>query len=510
MRCAMNNIIRPPTRTIAFLLLALGLLLPLAACGPGPFLPTPTAIPLQATVTSAARSSGQPDRPVASATPRPSATEPLPTATSSVSGLLSQLDHELAKATVRGFLDRLEGGDSASAGELFLTSRAQTGEPGQLLADLSADETDLAEVSLVEFLRASDTSYEARAELHWASHDGGGPATQTMSLILTEERGLWLIDEFALDKLQVAIPSPTPQPATSGRHNHSSLDGKLVFQTSSGGDLYTIKADGSGLDRLTDGLDPAWSPDGREIAFSRWRNPWGVYLIDEDGSGEERVLDRPQTKEVTWSPDGTRLAFTINYGTSEPTEFCFFGFCFTIPARFNAEIWVANLQTGELLNLPLDDGAVHAPTWSPTADRIVFAGRQGLAWIDLEDMEQGRFASSSPWDNSPLFSPDGQRIAFMGRVHNRWEIFVMKADGSGRRQLTHSNPELEEPPSNVAPAWSPDGKSIAFLSNRDGPWRIYVMRADGSQQRSMFGAELDRLGFRYEWASERVLSWSPY
>jgi TolB protein len=84
----------------------------------------------------------------------------------------------------------------------------------------------------------------------------------------------------------------------------------------------------------------------------------------------------------------------------------------------------------------------------------------------------------------------------------------MKADGSGRRQLTHSNPKLREPPSNVAPAWSPDGRSIAFLSNRDGPWRIYVMRADGSQQRPMFGAKLDNLGFQYEWASERVLSWS--
>ena len=471
-------------------------------------MPTPTAIPLEATATPVTRSSGQPDRPIASATPQPSATEPLPTPTSSISGLLSQLDHELAEATVQGFLDRLASGNSASARELFLTNGARTGEPGKLLADLSPGEVDLLEGGLVELLWTSDASYEARAELHWANHDGGGPATQTMSLILVKERGLWLIDDITLGKLQVAIPSPTPRPATTGGHSRSPLDGKLVFQTSSGGDLYTIEADGSGLSRVTDGLDPAWSPDGTGFAFSRWRDPWGVYLMDQDGSGEERVVDSTQTKEVTWSPDGTRIAFTINYGSSEPTEICFPGFCFTLPPRFSAEIWVANLQTGELLNLPLDDQAVHAPTWSPTTDRIVFAGQQGLAWIDLEDMKEGRFASSSVWDNSPLFSPDGQRIAFMGRVHNRWEIFVMNADGSGRGQLTHSNPKLEQPPSNVAPAWSPDGKSIAFLSNRDGPWRIYVMRADGSQQRPMFGAELDKLGFRYEWASERVLSWS--
>jgi len=123
-------------------------------------------------------------------------------------------------------------------------------------------------------------------------------------------------------------------------------------------------------------------------------------------------------------------------------------------------------------------------------------------------MEKGRFSGGSVWDGSPTFSPDGRQIAYMGRVHNHWEIWTMNADGSGRRQLTGQSLDPQQTPSNVSPAWSPDGKQIAFLSNRDGPWRIYVMEADGSKQRPMFGEKLDMLPLRYEWASERVLSWS--
>ena len=174
-----------------------------------------------------------------------------------------------------------------------------------------------------------------------------------------------------------------------------------------------------------------------------------------------------------------------------------------------AQIWTANLETGDFLGLPLEEPLVRAPTWSPTGERIVYADRRGLAWIDLESLETGRFPGGSAWDTSPTFSPDGRRLAFMARIHDNWEVMVMNADGSGRQRLTHSDPAQETPVSNVAPAWSPDGKSIAFLSNRDGPWRIYIMAADGSGQRPMFGAQLDALGLRYEWAAERVISWTP-
>jgi dipeptidyl aminopeptidase/acylaminoacyl peptidase len=419
----------------------------------------------------------------------------------------------LAERAARDFLQRLEGGEAASAFRLHLTDRARAGQTAQVLSTSTGTDSQIQNATLLGFRRSTAASYEARVLLRWAGTDSGGSVIQTMTLRFALQRGLWLIDDISFGDRQASTPTPTRRPSTS--QPVSRLEGRLVFQVSSGGDIYVINADGTGLRRLADGLDPAWAPSppggstGKDrIAFARWRAPWGIYVINPDGSGEERVVDGNRIKEIAWSPDASRITFAINYGSTEPMEICFFGFCLSIPAFSTGQIWTANLITGELLSLPLDDGTVHAPTWSLTGERIVYAGDRGLAWIDLDSMETGRFGGGSVWDTSPAFSPNGRQIVFMGRVHDRWEIFLMNAGGSGRKQLTHGVSEAEGSSSNVAPAWSPDGRQIAFLSNRDGPWRIYVMGADGSQQRSLFGNRLDRLGIRYEWASERVISWS--
>ena len=489
------------------LLAAVGLAI--SACAGGPPRPTPTAIPLAATATATARPARQ--EPAANrAEPTATATAATETPTPNSASSPSALDDRLARRTVEDFLARLSRGNLASAGNLYLTDSARENEVDQELVESVSGGRTLLNATLTDFGVAPASGYGAQAELQWSGTDASSPMTQTMVLHLAYERGLWLIDDIRLGEAQPQETTAPTAAQTGPRRtsNPPAPAGKLVFQVSSGGNIYRINADGSGLQRLTDGLDPAWSPDGTRIALTRWRNPWGIYLIDPDGSDEERVVDGQRLKEVAWSPSGDRIAFTLNRGSSEPIEVCFLGFCFTIPPFSSAQLWVTDLKSGDYLSLPLDDQVVHSPTWSPDGGRIVYAGDRGLAWIDLNSKGTGRFPGGSAWDGSPAYSPSGRQLAFMGRVHDRWEVFVMNADGSGRRQLTRSDPRLEDPPHNVAPAWSPDGSQIAFLSDRDGRWRIYVMRADGSGQRAWFGSRLDGLGLSYDWASERVLSWT--
>ena len=97
------------------------------------------------------------------------------------------------------------------------------------------------------------------------------------------------------------VPSQ-PASATGG--------GKIVFQTAIGGDIYILNADGSGLRRLADGIDPILSPDGVRVAFARWGSPHGVFILDLRTGQEQRVASVNRPRGPTWSPDGSRLVFT--------------------------------------------------------------------------------------------------------------------------------------------------------------------------------------------------------
>jgi hypothetical protein len=348
----------------------------------------------------------------------------------------------------------------------------------------------------------------------------------------------------SLDGVAVVAVAPPPQPAPGAASG--AKGGKLVFMANSGGDIYIINADGSGLRRLTSGIDPALSPDGRQVAFARWDNDQmaalgSVWVINADGSGERAVLgDVHQPKSPTWSPDGKQLAINMQQGgwtsiiedCGSPGQIPMGAFdvhpVFEPNGAFDKMCWKMlpnpfwglrriDVAAGTFADLPRDTHS-YGPTWDPRNSwRIVYRGDKGLVQLDLDKSTVSTFTDDVD-DHTPVFSPDGSRLAVSYMQHDHWEIHVMNGDGSGRARLTETplsdivDQQLAglTPRSwnNTSPTWSPDSSQIAFLSDRSGQWDIWVMNADGSNQHPMFApGTLKGINFEYFGMDERMLSW---
>jgi dipeptidyl aminopeptidase/acylaminoacyl peptidase len=320
------------------------------------------------------------------------------------------------------------------------------------------------------------------------------PATPTPTATATTE-------PTATARPATPRPRPTATPEYSGR---------LIFQTTLGGDIYLIRADGSGLQRITDAVDPIWSPDGQQIAFARWREPRGIWVMDLAGgtASERRVFDWSEARWPSWSPDGQEILFSHQKGGQlEDKELCFWGFCFTIEAKPHWRLGIVQPIDGTYYEPPSPQISL-APTWSPTADQVVFDGEQGLV-IQTLDGEVSYALTSDARDTGPVWSPDGKKVAFVRRQHDHLEVYVVDADGRNLTRLTTTPERPDGTPGNSAgPAWSPDGRHIAFYTDRTGKWEIWVMTANGGGQKPMFPSALDGLPLDYSSVADRAISWT--
>ena len=311
-----------------------------------------------------------------------------------------------------------------------------------------------------------------------------------------------------------ATPGPTPlfnTPVAIG-----SVTGKFVLQEWSGGPIYTVNGDGTGLKMLTTGLDPTWSPDGKQIAFVRWTTPGGLYIMDADGSNEFLLFDPPLMISPRWSSDGKKIVFAWQKGGKEESTSCFRTTCFTTPADPFWKLGVVEIQkvispdeTKPELTEPASTFHSFSPSWSKDGRYIAFSdGGIGILHSDtLSNTYQAVF-TQNPRVQSATWSPDGNRIAYQTWQHDHWEVAVMVYDGTHATALTKQNPFAFKPVNNVAPTWSPDGTQIIFLSDRNGKWEFFAINVDGTNLRQVLKSVSDRLGIQYNFSNERVIDWS--
>ena len=256
-----------------------------------------------------------------------------------------------------------------------------------------------------------------------------------------------------------------------------------------------MNADGKRVRRLTEHPQydavPAWSPDGRKIAFMSFRDEhrlqaggaiWGeIYVMNADGTNLMNLAQSPERSEgvSSWSPDGKQIAFNA------------FGI-FNKDGPYQGDIWVMEADGGNPRNLTNHHATDRQPDWSPDGLQIAFTSYRDRDWefeardnwdiyvMNADGTNLINLTKHPAKDYGPHWSPDGRQIAFTSNREGNTEVYVMNADGTNLINLTN------HPASDGGPDWSPDGQQIIFVSGRDKKndndknTEIYVMNADGT------------------------------
>ena len=230
---------------------------------------------------------------------------------------------------------------------------------------------------------------------------------------------------------------------------------------------------------------PAWSPDGGSVAYVQWHDSddWSVietaiYVMGADGADPRPLTDGGgwEVAEPAWSHDGKRIAFWRGRYDHESDQ-------------IRGDIYVVEVDGGSERRLThtLGDQSGFGFDWSPDGKQMVVAsnrnGNYDLYLIDTDGAGERQLTRTPQDESQPLWAPDGQSIAF-SRVSSTDEesaIVTLELDGDAEMVLSPAGM------ADVAQAWSPDGEQIVFTRGSTGSERLWMMDADGTAARRVHG-----------------------
>jgi Tol biopolymer transport system component len=309
-----------------------------------------------------------------------------------------------------------------------------------------------------------------------------------------------------------------------------SPDGRwIAFRSErSGGGLFVMGATGESVRRITDfGYQPSWSPDSLHLAFAtepvfdpEVRNTDRQIWRAEVATGRRELVVKGDAAQPSWSPGGGRIAYwaVIDHGERYTL--------WTVPAGGGAgtpvleedfipwsPVWSPDGRvlyflsnrggSTNLWRLPIDEESgrvlgevepvltpapsVGAFSLSRDGKRILYATRETRSIVEGLGFDPGSGTATGPSRTVTRImraiagvrpSPNGEWLAMDGQSPAGEDLFVMRPDGSGFRQLT------DDPHNDRFPMWYADGRWIFFFSKRTGRFQIWAIRPDGSGLRA--------------------------
>ncbi len=252
----------------------------------------------------------------------------------------------------------------------------------------------------------------------------------------------------------VAIVAALAHPAAPARNGLVAFD-RCCGLASTG--IYTIRQNGTGQRRifrpLADDapLTPAWSPNGKQIAYVPGSPTGGLWMMNANGTGRHRIVrGNGDPLFPSWSTDGTKIVFA------------------DVPhrgSRFH-DLYVVRANGTGLRRLTAAPADETAPAWAPN-DRSILYARGRDIWTMRTDGTRQRLLLHN--GHSPSWSPGATHIAFI-RTGNPW---IANASG------THAIRVVGAPQPQISVAWSPDGRWLATAPIDRG--NILLIRTNGSQ-----------------------------
>jgi TolB protein len=245
----------------------------------------------------------------------------------------------------------------------------------------------------------------------------------------------------------------------------------FVSDRDSGGkrtkELYIMDYDGYNPRRVTVNnsinIMPAWSADGRSLAYTSFRRPGSpdLYVASVfEGKNTNVTNGAGQASSASFSLDGKRLAYAIS-------------------KNGNTDVWVANADGSGARKITSSPSSDTAPFWSPTGQEIAFTSDRGgtpqIYVMDAEGLNVRRVTTIGNWNDAPAWNPNKQypEIAYTARIEGGFEIAVLNYETREVRQITQGKGSCEYP------SWSPSGRHLTFACGRGAKWQIGVADRDG-------------------------------